>query len=112
MPGSCLTRTAREDLKATGRYTRLNWGWRHCDAYLTHLDRRFHALAELSSLGGSCDDIRPGYRRYSEGPIRSSTASLVAALRVCASCTGAWTLIALCDPRQAPPVSGGGAHSS
>jgi toxin ParE1/3/4 len=67
MPGFWLTRTAREDLKAIGRYTQRNWRRRQRDAYLTHLDRRFHALAELPSLGRSCDDIRPGYRRYSEG---------------------------------------------
>jgi toxin ParE1/3/4 len=35
--------------------------------YLAQFDRRFHALAELPNLGRSCDDIRPGYRRYSEG---------------------------------------------
>jgi toxin ParE1/3/4 len=62
-----LTRKAREDLKAIGRYTQRNWGRRQRDAYLTQLDRRFHALAEMPSLGRACDDIRPGYRRYSEG---------------------------------------------
>lgn len=62
-----LTRTAREDLKAIGRYTQRNWGRRQRDAYLTQLDRRFHVLAEMPSLGRACDDIRPGYRRYAEG---------------------------------------------
>jgi toxin ParE1/3/4 len=46
-----LTRAAREDLKAIGRYTQRNWGRRQRDAYLTQLDRRFHALAEMPSLG-------------------------------------------------------------
>jgi len=32
-----LTRTAREDLKAIGRYTQRNWGRRQRDAYLTQL---------------------------------------------------------------------------
>ncbi len=62
-----LTRTATEDLKAIGRHTQRNWGRRQRDAYLTQLDRRFHALAEMPSLGRACDDIRPGYRRYAEG---------------------------------------------
>lgn len=62
-----LTRTAREDLKAIGRYTQRNWGRRQRDAYLTQLDRRFHTLAETPGLGRACDDIRAGYRRYAEG---------------------------------------------
>jgi toxin ParE1/3/4 len=46
-----LTRTAREDLKAIGRHIQRNWGRRQRGAYLTQLDRRFHALAEMPSLG-------------------------------------------------------------
>jgi toxin ParE1/3/4 len=67
MAGLRLTRAAREDLKAIGRYTQRTWGRRQRTAYLTQLDRRFHALAEMPSLGRSCDDIRPGYRKDTEG---------------------------------------------
>jgi len=67
MVGFQLTRGARDDLKAIGRYAQRSWGRRQRDTYLTQLDRRFHALAEMPSLGRSCDGIRPGYRRYSEG---------------------------------------------
>jgi plasmid stabilization system protein ParE len=29
--------------------------------------RRFRSLAQFPTLGRSCDDIRPGYRKYAEG---------------------------------------------
>jgi ribonuclease BN (tRNA processing enzyme) len=67
MAGLRLTRAAREDLKAIGRYTERTGGRRQRDAYLTLLDRRFHLLAEIPTLGRVCDVIRPGFRRFAEG---------------------------------------------
>jgi toxin ParE1/3/4 len=67
MAGLRLTRAAREDLKAIGRYTQRTWGRRQRVAYLTQLDRHFHSLAQRPTLGHSCDDIRPGYRKDTEG---------------------------------------------
>ncbi len=67
MAGLRLTRAAREDLKAIGRYTQGAWGRPQRDAYLSQFDRRFRSLAQFPTLGRSCDDIRPGYRKYAEG---------------------------------------------
>jgi toxin ParE1/3/4 len=67
MPAFRLTRKAREDLKAIGRYTRRVWGIRQTSVYLLAMDRRFARLAENPELGQACDDIRTGYRRLFEG---------------------------------------------
>ena len=64
--GYQVTRAASEDLKAMDRYTALQ-GRQQRDTHLTQLDRRFHAVAELPSLGRSRDGIRMGERRYAEG---------------------------------------------
>jgi toxin ParE1/3/4 len=55
-----LTRKAREDLKSIARYTQKTWGVTQRNKYLTQLDKRFAVLADTSTLGRSCDAIRPG----------------------------------------------------
>jgi toxin ParE1/3/4 len=62
-----LTRKAREDLKSIARYTQQTWGRKQRNKYLTLLDKRFSALAETRTLGHTCDEIRPGYRKFHEG---------------------------------------------
>lgn len=62
-----LKQKARDDLLAIGRYTRKEWGKAQQIRYLTQLDRAFHALADKSDLGRSCNDIREGYFKYGVG---------------------------------------------
>ena len=62
-----LTKKARDDLLAIGRYTRKQWGKTQQISYLTRLDSAFHDLADKSDLGRACDDIRQGYFKYGVG---------------------------------------------
>ncbi len=43
------------------------WGRLQRNKYLAELDKSFHRLAEEPELGRSCDEIRKGYRKISEG---------------------------------------------
>lgn len=62
-----LTRKARQDLKAVARYTQQTWGITQRNKYLAQLDHRFAVLAESPAMGRSCEEIRPGYRKFHEG---------------------------------------------
>ena len=64
MPGFRLTERAKADLRAIGRYTQITWGREQRNVYLARLDACFHLLAREPHRGRSCDDIRPGYRKY------------------------------------------------
>jgi len=59
-----LTKAAKADLKAIGRYTQATWGRDQRTRYLTLLDAGFRALADNPLMGKNCDDIRPGYRKH------------------------------------------------
>lgn len=62
-----LTKKARDDLLAIGRYTRRQWGKVQQIHYLTQLDAAFHDLVDKPNLGRACDDIRQGYFKYGVG---------------------------------------------
>jgi len=67
MQGFILTKKARDDLKAIGRYTQETWGREQRNRYLTMLDDKFHDLAANPMKGRDCRDIRTGYRKYEVG---------------------------------------------
>jgi toxin ParE1/3/4 len=62
-----LTELAKQDLRSIGRYTQLTWGREQRNLYLTKLDACFQLLAQEPTRGKSCDDVRPGYRKYHVG---------------------------------------------
>jgi len=62
-----LTRKARDDLLAIGRYTGKQWGKAQRIRYLTQLDNAFHDLVNKPDLGRACNDIREGYFKYNIG---------------------------------------------
>jgi toxin ParE1/3/4 len=67
MQGFVLTRKAKDDLKAIGRYTQETWGHEQRNRYLTMLDEKFHDLAADPMKGRDCSDIREGYRKHESG---------------------------------------------
>lgn len=64
MPPFRITNKAREDLIGIARYTEIVWGRDQRRLYLKQLDEVFHAVAENSELGRSCNEIRQGYFKY------------------------------------------------
>jgi toxin ParE1/3/4 len=62
-----LSRLAEQDLKEIGRYTEKTWGRKQRNVYLSDLDKCFYRLADSPDLGGTCDEIRIGYRRFYQG---------------------------------------------
>lgn len=67
MPGFFLTKKAKDDLKAIGRYTQDTWGCEQRNLYLSLLDKAFHNLAVHPLMGRDCSAIRPGYRKHGVG---------------------------------------------
>jgi toxin ParE1/3/4 len=67
MQGFVLTRLAKDDLNAIGRYTQETWGREQRNRYLTMLDEKFHDLAADPMKGRDCSDIREGYRKHEAG---------------------------------------------
>jgi len=62
-----FSRQAHRDLAEIGAYTRARWGEAQAVAYVTALDARCRWLARFPEPGVASDDIRQGYRRFSEG---------------------------------------------
>lgn len=50
-----------------GRFTKGKWGKRQRDKYLKQLDDAFKLLARQPEIGKDADDIKPGYRKFSQG---------------------------------------------
>lgn len=48
-------------------YTQITWGRAQRNTYLTQIDAAFQLLAMEPQLGKSCEDLRPGYRKYPVG---------------------------------------------
>ena len=62
-----LTAKARADLHSIGLVTQNHWGKEQRNRYLKQLDDTFHLLAGNPQAGMSCDEIRPGYRKFPRG---------------------------------------------
>ena len=62
-----VTKRARADLLAIGRFTEKEWGLVQRDYYLKQFDDAFHLLGENPMLGKTCEDVLPGYRKIPQG---------------------------------------------
>ncbi|MFK4754124.1 type II toxin-antitoxin system RelE/ParE family toxin [Oceanobacter antarcticus] len=62
-----LTAAARKDLIDIGRFTSEKWGKRQRDKYLKQLDDAFKLLARQPEIGRDADDIKAGYKKFSQG---------------------------------------------
>jgi len=62
-----VSRAARQDLLQIGRFTERRWGKEQRNHYLRQLDEAFVLISENDSIGTTCDEIYPGYRKFSEG---------------------------------------------
>ncbi|SBS28920.1 Toxin ParE1 [Marinomonas spartinae] len=58
------SKLAAQDLIDIYLYTAQTWGQKQADIYDTVLERAVILLADSSSLGRTCDDIKTGYRRF------------------------------------------------
>lgn len=62
-----LTTAARKDIIEIGRFTSEKWGKRQRDKYLKQLDDAFTLLGRQPEIGNDVDDIKPGYKKFSQG---------------------------------------------
>jgi toxin ParE1/3/4 len=81
-----LTTAARKDVIEIGRFTTGTWGKRQRDKYLKQLDEAFKLLARQPEIGKDANDIKPGYRKYSQGShiifYRAGTDSKIVIIRI------------------------------
>ena len=81
-----LTAAARKDIIDTGRFTAEKWGKRQRDKYLKQLDDAFKLLARQPEIGRDADDIKPGYKKFSQGShiifYRADTESKIVVARI------------------------------
>jgi toxin ParE1/3/4 len=81
-----LTAAARKDIVDIGRFTSEKWGKRQRDKYLKQLDDAFKLLARQSDIGRDADDIKPGYKKFSQGShiifYRAGTESRIVVVRI------------------------------
>lgn len=81
-----LTIAARSDLIDIGRFTSDKWGKRQRDKYLKQLDDAFKLLARKPEIGKDAANIKPGYRKFSQGShiifYRAGTDSKIVVIRI------------------------------
>ena len=81
-----LTTAARKDLIEIGRFTTEKWGKRQRNKYLKQLDDAFELLARQPEIGRDADDIKPGYKKFSQGShiifYRAGTESKIVVIRI------------------------------
>lgn len=59
-----LTHKAKSDLKDIALFTERRWGRKQRNVYIRQFDAAFRRLADNPLLGKTCDEIRPGYRKF------------------------------------------------
>ena len=62
-----LSRAAKADLVQIGAYTIQTWNAEQAKRYLGEIEHCARTLSEKPLLGRSCDEIRPGLRRFEKG---------------------------------------------
>lgn len=81
-----LTAAARKDIIDIGRFTIEKWGKRQRDRYLKQLDDAFRLLARQPYIGRDAEDIKPGYKKFSQGShiifYRAGTESKIVVIRI------------------------------
>jgi toxin ParE1/3/4 len=86
MPPFLLTSAARKDIIDIGRFTSEKWGKRQRDKYLKQLDDTFRLLALKPDIGRDAEDIKFGYKKFSQGShiifYRAGTESKIVVIRI------------------------------
>lgn len=86
MPPFLLTSAARKDVIDIGRFTTEKWGRRQRDKYPKQLDDAFRLLARQPEIGRDAEDIKPGYKKFSQGShiifYRAGTESKIVVIRI------------------------------
>lgn len=59
-----LTPAAERDLERIWAYTLEQWGIKQADRYIDFLTEAFDTLARSPRIAPTCEQIRPGYRRW------------------------------------------------
>jgi len=67
MPKFKISAKALDDLKSIGRYTSRKWGKTQRNKYLEMIDGSFQTISHQPELGMTCNDIKPGYKKYHVG---------------------------------------------
>jgi len=62
-----LSPRAQADVEDIWNYTAENWGEPQAERYIRQLQEAIEAVAADPRKARSCDDVRPGYRRYPVG---------------------------------------------
>lgn len=62
-----LSPAAQLDIESIWDYTTDVWGSGQAEVYVRELQRTIEQLAANPRIGKSCDEIRPGYRKFSSG---------------------------------------------
>ena len=62
-----LSPQAQADLDEIWDYTDERWGVAQATRYVRELQRAIETVARDPRRGRACDDIRPGYRKFSAG---------------------------------------------
>ena len=62
-----LSPRALADVEDIWNYTAENWGEPQAELYIRQLQEAIEAVAADPRKARSCDDVRPGYRRYPVG---------------------------------------------
>jgi len=80
-----LTSSARKDVVEIGRFTTEKWGKRQRDTYQA-ADDAFKLLARQRDIGRDTGDIKPGYKKFSQGShvifYRAGTESRIVVIRI------------------------------
>jgi len=81
-----LTAAARKDIIDIGHFTAEKWGKRQRDKYLKQLDDAFRLLSRQPEIGRDAEDIKSGYKKFSQGShiifYRSGTESKIVVIRI------------------------------
>lgn len=62
-----LAPRAQADIEEIWDYTEEHWGLRQAALYTKELQKAIETIARDPRSGRACDDVRPGYRRFSVG---------------------------------------------
>jgi toxin ParE1/3/4 len=86
MPPFLLTAAALSDIIDIGRFTAKKWGKRQRNKYLKQFDDAFNLLARQPEIGRDADDLRLGYKKFSQGShtifYRVGTESKIVVVRI------------------------------
>jgi toxin ParE1/3/4 len=62
-----LSPRAKADIEEIWNYTEERWGLNQAKRYTREIQRAIETIAADPGRARNCDDIRPGYRRFSVG---------------------------------------------